>query len=265
MGGSSPPQIANPGQVASQQFGYNTTAGEMGQAGSQVNQITPTGSLSYQRTGIGPNGIPTYTATQALSPQEQQLLSEQQGGMATAGAEGANMLGSAFGQYSTPPNLSAMAGGETQQLLGQETSYLDPYFSQQSSQLDNQLRNQGLSPGSKAYADQMNNMQQSQNQAITGFLAQAEPQAFQQATQQYELPAQMAGMLMGMNQPQGVNAPYTGQAPNYQSPNYEGAVSTAQQGQMATYQAQMAQQNAMMQALASGATGLGTFGLASMK
>jgi hypothetical protein len=249
----SPPPVPDPSGVAASQFASNLAAGESAQAGSQVNQITPTGSLTYYQTGVGPNGVPTYSAVQQLTPAQQELMNLQQQGMGIAGGAGANLLANSFGQYSSAPNLSDMAGGETQKLLGQETSYLSPYFTSQTSQLDNQLRNQGIMPGTPAYNQQMMQLQGNQNQAVTGFLAQAEPSAFQQAESQYMLPLQTAQTLLDMNQPGNVNAPYTGQAPNYQPPNVIGATANAQQAEEQNYQAQMQQQSAML----SGLMGIG--------
>lgn len=250
MGGApSPPPVADPGGVAAGQAASNLALGESAQAGSQVNQITPTGSLTYYQTGVGPNGVPTYSAVQQLTPQQQELLNLQQIGMGEAGGAGANMLFNTFGRYSTPPNLTDMAGGETQKLLGQETSYLQPYFTNQTQQMDTQLRNQGIMPGTPAYEQQMRQVSDQQNRAVTDFLTQAEPQAFSQVTQQYALPLQIAQFLMGQNIPGNVGAPQTGQAPNYQPPDVIGSVGNAQQAQMAAYKAQMDQQAAMIQAL----------------
>jgi hypothetical protein len=250
MGGSpSPPPVADPSGVSAGQFAANLAGGESAQAGSQVNQITPTGSLTYYQTGVGPNGVPTYSAVQQLTPQQQELLNLQQQGMGEAGGAGANLMANTFDQYSTPTNLTDAAGGATQQLLGQETSYLQPFFSQQTSQLDTQLRNQGIMPGTPAYNQQMMENAANQNQAVTGFLAQAEPSAFQQAQTNYLTPLQVAGTLMGENVPGNVGAPETGQAPSYEAPNVIGANATAQQGLEQNYQAQMAQQAAMLQGL----------------
>jgi len=258
MGGSpSPPPVPDPAGTSAGQFAGNLAAGESFQAGSQVNQITPTGSLTYYQTGVGPNGVPTYSAIQQLTPQQQELLNLQQQGMGIAGGAGANLLQNTFNQYSSAPNLTDMAGGETQKLLGEETSYLQPFFSQQTSQLDNQLRNQGIMPGTPAYNQQMNQNAQSQDQAVTGFLAQAEPQAFGQAVQSYSLPLQIANSLFGMNQPGNVGAPYTGQAPNYQPPDVIGATANAQQALEQNYQAQVAQRASML----SGLMGIGQAGI----
>jgi hypothetical protein len=258
MGGSpSPPPVPDPSGVAAGQFAANLAGGESAQAGSQVNQITPTGSLTYYQTGVGPNGVPTYSAVQQLTPQQQMLLNEQQGGMGIAGGAGMNMLASDFGNLSTPPNLTDMAGGETQKLLGEETSYLSPYFTQQTQQLDTQLRNQGIMPGTPAYNQQMLQNSNQQNNAVTGFLTQAEPQAFSQAQTNYLTPLQVSSTLMGENIPGNVGAPQTGQAPQYGAPDVIGAQANAQQALEQNYQQQMAQQTAMM----TGLMGIGQAGV----
>jgi hypothetical protein len=258
MGGSpSPPPVADPAGVSAGQFASSLAAGESAQAGSQVNQIGPTGSSTYYQTGVGPNGVPTYTNVQQLTPQQQQLLNEQQLGMGLAGGAGANLMANTFNQYSSPTNLTDAAGGATQQLLGQETSYLQPYFSQQTSQMDTSLRNQGIMPGTPAYNQQMLNLSQQQNNAVTGFLAQAEPAAFQQAQTNYLTPLQVSSALMGENQPGNVNLPETGQAPNYQAPDVIGAQANAQSALESNYQAQLQQQTAML----TGLMGLGSAGI----
>jgi hypothetical protein len=247
MGGSAP-QPPDPYAVSGSQFGANLAAGESAQAATNVNQITPTGSLTYYQTGVGPNGVPTYTAAQQLSPAEQELLSLQQQTGAAAGGAAANTLGSDFANLSQAPNIGGPTSGATQALLGQETSYLQPYFQQQTQQLDNQLRNQGIMPGTPAYNQQMMQVQGNQNQAVTGFLAQAEPMAFQQSVAASQLPIQQAAALNALNTPQGPALTQTPGA-SYAPPDVTGAVNNANQANMAAYQAQMAQQAAMIQGL----------------
>ena len=155
------PAVPNPTITADQQQQLNLQTTEQNQAASNVNQVTPTGSLTYAQTGVGPNGIPTYTATQTLSPAEQALLTTMQGTQAVAGTQAGNLLSSAdFGAPGSPSPAATIGNstsGETQALLGQETSYLNPQFNEQTSQLDAQLRSQGIFPGSPAYTQQMQN------------------------------------------------------------------------------------------------------------
>lgn len=250
------PNVPNPNVTAAQQQQLNAQTLEELQGANQINQQTPTGSLTYTQTGVGPNGVPTYTATQTLSPQEQALLTTMQGTQQTAGSQAGNLLANAnYGGAGVDPSkiIGDATSGNTKALLGQETSYLSPVFTQQTQQLDTQLRSQGIFPGSPAYTQQMQNLQMNQNQAITGFLATAEPQAYQQAVSSYELPLTMASQELGISQPAGIGTTTTPQETSSPA-NLEGDVSSANQANMAAYNAQLNQQNAMM----SGLFGLGS-------
>lgn len=254
------PTVPDPNTTATAQQGLNTqTLTELEQA-NNVNQITPTGSLTYAQTGTGANGVPTYTATQSLSPAEQQLLNTMQGTQNTAGTQAGNLLtGANYGGAGQPTPAAAIGNstsGETQALLGEETSYLNPQFNEQTQQLQTQLASQGIYPGSPAYTQQMQNLQLNQNQAVTGFLATAEPAAYSQATSSYELPLTMAESEMGVAQPAGVGLTSTPQETS-QPANLEGDVASANTANMNAYNAQLTQQNAML-------TGLFGLGAASI-
>jgi hypothetical protein len=225
MGSGTNAPVYDPQTVSTQQQGSNIQSAVAGQAASNVNQVTPYGTLTYQQTGVGPNGVPTYTATTNLSPAQQQLLQTLQGNQQTAGTQAGQVLSSAnYGANAPPPvtalpttlgsipdvspsalptvgavpeinpsalpslpnlptvsGLGDMTAGLTGQMLSKEVSYLNPFFTPQVDQLDAKLRNQGLAPGNPAYDQAMNALRQTQNQTVTGFLATAEPQAFQQA------------------------------------------------------------------------------------
>ncbi len=55
----------------------NVEAARVATAANRINQVTPYGSLTYTQSGTDPYGNPTYTATQALSPDQQRLLETQ--------------------------------------------------------------------------------------------------------------------------------------------------------------------------------------------
>jgi hypothetical protein len=239
--------------TADKQQQLNLQALETGQAASNVNQVTPTGSLTYTQTGVGPNGVPTYTATQSLSPAEQALLTQMQGTQGVAGKQANALLtGANYGATNPSKVIGDATSGNTQALLKQETDYLNPQFSTQTNQLDAKLRAQGIYPDSPAYQQQMRDLQLNQNQAVTGFLATAEPQAYQQATSSYLLPGQIAAQEMGLSQPAGVGLTTTPGA-SMNPADLVGATSSANSANMAKYNADLAQQNAMM----SGLFGLG--------
>jgi len=254
MGAPDVPAVADPNTVAANQQKLNTQTMEQVQAASNVNQATPTGNLTYTQTGVGPNGVPTYTATQTLSPANQALLTQMQGNQGIAGQQaGALLSGANYGAVDPSKVIGDATSGNTQALLKQETDYLNPQFTQQTDQLDAHLRSQGIFPDSPAYKQQMQNLQLNQNQAVTGFLATAEPAAYQQATSSYLLPGQVAAQEMGLSQPAGLGLTSTPQA-SASPADLIGATSSANQANMAAYNAQLNQQNAMM----SGLFGLGS-------
>lgn len=260
MGGSSPPSAPDPYAVAGAQQQLNTNTLEEGQAASQVGQVNPTGSQMYYETGIGPGGVPEYTQVNTLSPNEQNLLGQFQGGQAAAGAGGLGLMDSAAAMYGAGvPNMTQGANSVTNQLMGSELGYLEPFFNTQNQQLQTQLLNQGIDQNSPAYQQAMNNQMQTQGQTVSGFLAQAQPQAFNEAMANYTMPAQLAGTLLGIGAPQAMPFGQNPQQP-IQPANLIGSVGQSVAAQEQAYQAQLAQQNAMMSGLGS----LGSAGILAM-
>ena len=244
-----------PGAVADTQQQYNIGA----QAGSNVNQVNPYGSLNYTQTGTGPGGVPIYTATTQLSPAQQQLLNTLQGTQQTAGTAGSQLFANAnYGSTDPRKAVGDMTSGLTSQVMAQETAALQPQFTADISHLDTQLRNQGLQPGTPGYDIAMNQLKQSQGQTVSGFLAQAEPQAFSQATQLYQMPATMAQSFAQFGSPTSPGGQNLVPTNALQPANYTGAVANYNQANQAAYQAQLAQQQAMMTGLfGMGGTALG--------
>jgi hypothetical protein len=245
------PPVADASAVANTQQNFNTSAAQQSQQGSMVNQSNPYGTLSYTQTGTNANGTPIYSANTQLSQAQQGLLNTLQGNQATAGNQaGALLTGANYGGQDPSTVIGNATSGNTQALLNQETSYLNPFFSTQRSQLDTQLRNQGFAPGQPGYDNAMRGLDTNQGQTVTGFLASAEPAAYSQAVQSYQMPLSMAQQELGLSQPGSVGANLV-QTPqlSVQPSNYAGDVANQQQAQQAQYQAQLAQQNAMMSGL----------------
>ncbi|HEV2484219.1 MAG TPA: hypothetical protein VGT08_01700 [Terracidiphilus sp.] len=260
MGGSAPQvPVPSANTTAASSQGYNQLAAEQSQAGSMVNQQTPFGNLTYTPTGTGPGGFPTYSATTQLSPQEQYLLGVGQTTQGLAGTQAAELLGGA--NYGASPNLGSMTSGLTGQILGADIGGVQPFFNQQTEQLQSQLANQGLTPTDPAYQVAMNNMLQSQNQSVMGFLGSAEPQAFSQAQSAYELPLQTAASLYSIGAPASlsgnlINTPTASVNPA----DVTGAVNA--QNSAAQAQAQIAEQQYGSQM--AGMFGLGTAALKAL-
>ena len=245
------PTVPNPSNVASTQQGYNTAAAQESQQGSMVNQNNAYGSLNYTQTGTGANGTPIYTANTSLSPTQQTLLNQLTGTQTTAGQQaGALLSGANYGSQSPATAIGDATSGLEGQAVQKEQQYLQPFFQPETQQLDTQLKNKGINPGSPAYTQAMNNLAQSQGQTESGFVASTLPQMFQQATTEYQMPAQMAESLAQFGAPTTPNSSFV-QTPglNVQPADYTGAVSSANTANMAAYNAQLAQNNATMSGL----------------
>lgn len=245
------PKVPDPNVTAANQQALNTAAGKESQQGSMVNQNNAYGSLNYQQTGTSPDGTPLYTANTSFSPQQQQLLDILQGTKTAAGNQGQALLtGANYGAQSPGDVIGNSTSGLTQAAMAKEVGYLNPYFTQQTDQLDTKLRNQGFAPGQPGYDNAMRGLQNNQGNTVTGFEANIEPQMWQQATGNYLLPAQLSSALASFGAPTSPNSSFV-QTPglNVQPANLEGDVSSANQANMAAYQAQLGQKNAMMSGL----------------
>lgn len=250
--GSSPsaPTPHNPVQTAATQQNYNTNAGLQSQSGSMVNQSNPWGSLTYTQTGTNQYGQPIYSARTTLSPDQQALYRMLTGTQASAGGLAKGTLAS--GGYGGPNNIVGTTNSLTNQRMSDYLKSVQPEFDRQTANLDNQLRNQGIMPGTPAYIQQMQNLQQTQGQTVAGAAAQFQPQAYQEAVSSYQLPLQTAQQLAAFGAPQSPTSAFTNTpALNIQPANYTGAVASADQMAQQAYQAQLAQQSSMLNSIFS--------------
>jgi len=250
MGSSpSPPPVTDPNITAQNQQNLNFQAGTQSQQGSMVNQYNPYGSLTYTQTGTSANGVPMYSATTSLSPQQQNLLNLYTSGQSTAGNQANALLqGANYGGTNYNDVIGDSTRGLTGAAVAQQTAYLQPYFQTQTDQLDTKLKNQGFAPGQPGYDNAMRALQNNQNNTVTGFISQIEPQMFQQAQTQYLTPAQLAttlGAYGAPTQPTFQNTPQL----QIQPANLVGATANAQQAAQQTYQDQLQQNNSMMSGL----------------
>lgn len=148
-------------------------------AANRVNQVTPYGNLNYAITGSDPYGNPTWTATTSLSDVGKQLLNTQNNASLGLGSainsqlgQVQNVMGQGFNPQ-TAPITSNIGQANLNQLQGQanlQTSpdyqggmagwdkanqllmaRLQPQMQIQQQNLDAQLANQGIAPGTEAY------------------------------------------------------------------------------------------------------------------
>ena len=240
------PSVPDAGQVATQQSYFNNQAAAQQQKTNMVNQQTPFGSLNYSQDPTSG----AFSSNLQLSPQQQQILNTQQGTVQSLGNTGQSLANSLQGMYSQAPNFDPSA--LTNKVMGWGQQYMQPIFNQQQSNLDANLQNQGITPGSEAFNNAQNLQSRNVNNAYEQLLMQAEPQAFSQAVQSYQVPLQTAqSLIYGPQQPNLVNTPQA----QIQPPNYQSAAQSQ-------YQNQMGQFSGLLSGLGTVANvGLGMFGL----
>lgn len=233
-------------------------------AANRVNQNTPFGGLQYSQTGTDQWGNPTYTATQTMSPEQQQLY-EQQTGLQSG------ILGAAQGGLANINRSIAQGGVDTSQLaqtgINPGETYSDaimrrlqPQMQMEKGQFDAQMANQGIAPGTEAYTNAKRSFDQAQNDKLTsavvgGFntgLA-ANQQGFNQAQTNLLNPLNMFNSLKTGNMltnPTYANSANMGQVAG---PDYLGAGSQQYNAAMNNYNAQAAQNQGFL----GGLMGLG--------
>jgi hypothetical protein len=169
----------------------NLDAARQATAANRVNQVTPYGNLDYSISGQDPYGNPTWTATQSLSPDQQQLYQQQMQtslGLGNLQNQGLgyvqNMLSKPFDTSTLPQ--SGINPGETMQ--DSVLRRLQPQIAQQREMTTAQLANQGIVPGTTAYENAMRMQNQKENDLLTSAVIQgtntglaANQQAFGQA------------------------------------------------------------------------------------
>jgi hypothetical protein len=280
-----PPDYAGAARETAQ---GNLEAAQAATAANRVNQITPYGNLNYAETGVDSRGNPIWTATQTLSPEQQQILNMQnQASLGLGGSINAQLgqvsdiMGRGFNpnipstQTSLGQNVGMEGWDRASNLLMQR---LDPQLERQSERLDAQLAAQGIPVGSQAYSRAKQDLAQQQNDARTQaqlraqgvqqnlfgqelqagqFGNTAQQQAFNQALTQYNLPLNTLSALRTgaqVQNPSFVNAP---QQATTSGADILGASQMGYNAQMGDFNArQAAQQN-----FNSGLMGLGGAGI----
>jgi len=160
-----------------------------------VNQITPDGSLTYDQTGTfdwydpytgRTYKIPTFTATQELS-QQQQAIKEQTDAAELNLAGLANQQSGFLQDYLAKPFEYDNQDVENWAYdLGSQR--LDPRFAKEEEALRTRLLNSGIREGSAAWNSEMERLSQGKNDAYNQLMLQGRAQAYQEA-------------LAGRNQP----------------------------------------------------------------
>jgi hypothetical protein len=163
----SPPPAPDYVGAANATAAGNLDAARAQTAANRVNQYTPYGNITYTHdpnTASGPDG--GWTQTMQLAPIQQQLLDKQNATsmqLANLMNRGATYVDQAIANPLTANSLPAsmVNAGQT----GQDAlmARFQPMIDQSHKQLENQLANQGIYPGSEAYNNAMRVQNQSEN------------------------------------------------------------------------------------------------------
>jgi hypothetical protein len=168
----------------------NLAAAQTATAANRVNQITPYGSLTYAETGTDSRGNPIWTATQALSPAQQQLLDYQNQTSMGLGKLAGQGLGYVENMLNTPFDTSKLPTTGFNPSQSYQDAYmqrLQPQIQQGQERLQQRLANQGIDIGSEAYDRAMQAQAKAENDLLLGATTQGfgvGQQARQQALQE---------------------------------------------------------------------------------
>lgn len=257
-----PPPAPDPVKTANAQANENVASAIGTQEINMVNQNTPNGNLNYNQTGNNTytmkdaNGkvqtytIPQFTATQTYSPQQQALYDLNNKTQQTIGQIGVDQSAKMGALLNTPIDLSDTSIDDDLYKL------YSPRITQQQNNQNNSMQStlaaQGVTPGTPAYAQAMQQMSQANNDQWNQMYLNGHNSAIQQMTMQRQEPINELNALMAGSQ---VSNPTFGQTPstNIAPPNYEQDVQNSFQDQMAGYNAQLQSSNATM----GGIAGLG--------
>jgi hypothetical protein len=187
----SPPPAPDPVATAKAQAAANREASIASQEMSMVNQITPYGNLSYEQTGTSAENNPQYTATQTLSPEQQNLLDTENLVKQQYGDTANTQLANVSAKLSQPVDYTSLgAAPEVNEATRTATrdsmiARLQPQMDQQRAALDTSLANQGFVVGSQGY----NNAIDESNRARNDMYLAADTQAGNEMARMYGLEA----------------------------------------------------------------------------
>lgn len=233
----SSPSPPDPTATSDAQQAYNTKAAQTQNQTNSYNQGSAFGSINYVPDPTSPSG---YSVQTSYSAPEQKLFNTYTGTQGAFGSAAPDLVSAGAANLTAPANLDNSA--VTKQLDDWQSAYQQPIFDQQSSNLDAQLRNQGLTPGSAAYDNAKNLLARNQGDVTNQYLTMNQGQSFDQALQAFQAKqaqgqneAQLGGTLFGASAPTAITPQATPTA-SIQPANYQGAVQSNYTNQLQNYE-----------------------------
>jgi hypothetical protein len=239
----------------------NLDAARANVAANRVNQYTPYGSLEYNVSGEDPYGNPTWSATQSLSPVQQQLLDYQNQSSLGLGQLAGKGLGYVSNMLDTPFDTSTLPTTGFNPSQSYQDAYMQrlaPQIEQGREALDVKLANQGIPIGSEAYKRAMLTQSQRENDLLLGATTQgfgvgqqARQQGLQEQAYLRNEPLNTLNAVRTGSQVQGPTFVNPAMQANTAGADILGATQMGYNAQMGAANAQNAANNAMTQGLFS--------------
>lgn len=180
--GKGAPAAPNPVTTANAQTASNRETAITQTGLNSQNQITPYGNLTYDQIGAWSDGTPRYQATQTLSPQGQQLFNTSMGTQQNLANLAQEQSGRLSGLLSQNLNFNTLPQGGQWQNTDYSAdrsrvedglfSRLNPQLDRQRQQMETDLVNRGIRPGSTAYSAAQGDFNQALNDQRTSILLQ---------------------------------------------------------------------------------------------
>jgi len=192
IGKDDPPPAPDYAAAARETAQGNIDAARVATAANRVNQVTPYGNLTYKQTGTDSYGNPTWTATQELSPAQQEIADKQaslSSGLLTTAQSGLDYAGNVIAKpgidQSKLPSTGFDPGQSYQDAI---LKRLSPQLDRENQSFEQEMANKGIGVGTQAYNTAKQLLSQNQNDRLTSATVQgintgltANQQAFNQA------------------------------------------------------------------------------------
>lgn len=234
------PQLPDPIKTADAQTKSNIATAAAQSQLNNVNQVDAFGNkLTYTST-VGANGVPSYTATQTLSPAQQALLDTRQQTQQTNAQQVQDTLSQPFSLDNDATEARLME-------LGMKR--LQPQLDARRQAAETDLINRGIRPGSTNYGQAHDILNQGENDAFDQLALTGRQQAVSEALAQRNQPLYEQAALAG--------SPV--QSPQYASTSQTGVGGTDIAGQInSNYTNQLNSYNKQQSDLYGGLFGLGS-------
>lgn len=239
---SKAPKAPDPVKTAEAQAKMNIDTALTQNAINRVNQVGPDGSLTYTQTGtqyVNGRAIPIYTATTSLSPEQQKIKTETDAAEYNL-ANAANVMSGKLNKEPFKVNEQVEAN-----LFDLGNRRLAPRLAEARRQAENDAANRGLRLGSDAYDRLMRQVGENENDAYNQLALTGRAQAYAEADTDYNRDLNRISALLSGSQvssPHFVDTPQAGVA----NTDYASGVWNKYNADMAAYQQQQADKNAML-------------------